>query len=100
MLTSDSRYQGLETTVTINGRTIAALRIRLLPKATSLTQIATLTVGNEERLDRIAAQAFANPELFWRIADANPTTDLTALIEPGRTLRITLPDRSGGPSDH
>jgi len=98
MLTSDSRYQGLETTVDIDGRTIAALRVRLLPRADSLTLIATLTVGNEERLDHIAAQAFANPELFWRIADANPATDLAALVERGRTLRITLPDRSGGPS--
>lgn len=96
MISQDSRYQGLQTTVDLEGRSIASLRIRLLPQPDSLTVVATHTVGYGERLDIIAAQELANPELFWRIADANPTNDLAALVEPGRILRITLPNQLGG----
>jgi hypothetical protein len=45
-----------------------------------------------ERLDILAAQYLGDPELFWRIADANRAMraeDLVANI--GTVLRICLP---------
>ncbi|MCB9947532.1 MAG: LysM domain-containing protein [Rhodospirillaceae bacterium] len=45
-----------------------------------------------ERLDHIAFRYFGDPHEYWRIADANPGTDLEALAEPGRLLAI--PERA------
>ena len=45
-----------------------------------------------DRLDTIAAQLLGDPELFWRIADANGAMRPDELTETvGRKLRITLP---------
>ena len=41
-----------------------------------------------ERLDHIAFRYFGDPHEYWRIADANPATDVDALAEPGRLLAI------------
>jgi len=96
MLSPGSRYHGLEDTLMVDGQTIAYLRRRLLPRPDTLTAISVHVVGQAERLDRTAAQELGDPELFWRIADANLASDLSALVEPGRRLRITLPDNLGG----
>jgi hypothetical protein len=46
-----------------------------------------------ERPDHIAAQYFDDPEQFWRLCDANNAIDPHELTdEPGRMLRITLPE--------
>ena len=45
-----------------------------------------------DRLDNLAAKYFGDPELFWRLCDANGALRPDELIEIiGRRLRITLP---------
>ena len=46
-----------------------------------------------DRLDNLAATYLGDPELFWRIADANNAMRAAELTdEIGRALRITLPE--------
>ena len=53
-----------------------------------------------ERPDMVAAAAFGDPELFWRLCDANREVRPAALTETvGRVLRITLPQDIPGASD-
>jgi hypothetical protein len=80
-----------------DGSVVVYARRRMLPRPDELTQIGEHTVGVGERLDHIATQHFGDPELFWRIADANRSMrpqELTAT--PGRRLRITLPPGMSG----
>lgn len=90
----NSRYLGIATSTltTSDGRTVAYVQRRFLPQPEQLAQLQQHTVHQGDRLDVIAAQYLGDPELFWRIADANRAMraeDLTAVI--GRVLRICLP---------
>ena len=90
-----SRYAGIETAtiVDFDGRTIIYLRRRFAPQPEKFALLQEHSVGFGERLDHIAARYFGDPELFWRICDANRALrpeDLTA--EVGHHLRITLPE--------
>jgi hypothetical protein len=50
-------------------------------------------VTEGDRLDNIAAQHLGDPELFWRLCDANRALRPDELTEEvGRRLRITLPE--------
>jgi nucleoid-associated protein YgaU len=49
-----------------------------------------------DRLDILAATYYGDSQLWWRIADANAVSDPDELSEPGRRLRITHPQGSGG----
>ncbi len=52
-----------------------------------------------ERLDNIAATFLGDPELFWRLADANRAMQPEELVQTvGRRLRITLPEGITGSS--
>lgn len=86
-----SRYEPVpDTTLTTpDGRTIRYKRVRFIPDARG-------TFGHRvkegDRLDLIAWQTYRNPELFWRICDANLALlpeDLVA--ETGRILVIPVP---------
>jgi nucleoid-associated protein YgaU len=87
-------YQSATATLeTPDGKTIVYLRRRFVPDPRRFSLLQEHTVTEGERLDNIAAQYLGDPEQFWRIADANGAMkpeDLTA--EPGRKLRITLPE--------
>ena len=64
-----------------------------MPQPEKFEMIQEHVVADGERLDNIAAQHFGDPELFWRICDANRAMqpdDLLTVI--GRRLRITLPE--------
>lgn len=90
----NSRYAGAQTaTLTASdGRTIVYLRRRFVPPASSLQLLQLHTVAQGDRLDNLSAIYYGDPELFWRIADANEAFDPDELTaETGRTLRITLP---------
>ncbi len=97
----NSRYLGIETATltTADNRTIVYVRRRFCPQPAELAQIQAHVVSEGERLDVIAARYFSDPELFWRICDANGAMrpeDLTATL--GRVLRICLPAGiPGGP---
>jgi len=102
LFAANSRYAGVATATltTADNRTIAYVRRRFLPQPGQLAQLQQHTVGQVDRLDVIAAQYLGDPELFWRICDANGTMrpeDLLAIV--GRVLHICLPAGvPGGPS--
>lgn len=95
----NSRYHRTETAVlqTPDGEVIY-LRRRFLPHPSRFSLLQYHTVTQGERLDHIAAEYIGDAVQFWRIADANNAMkpdDLTA--EPGRKLRITMPEGVPGP---
>jgi hypothetical protein len=94
LVAPNSRYLGIdsETLTTRGGRTVTYLKRRFLPQPSQLAQVQQHTVVQGDRLDVIAARYFGDPELFWRICDANAAMrpeDLMAL--PGVALRICMP---------
>jgi len=98
----NSRYLGIGTTTMMaaDGTTISYVQRRFLPQPGQLAQLQQHSVVQGDRLDVIAAQYLGDPQLFWRICDANGAMrpeDLTTTI--GRVLRICLPAGiPGGPS--
>jgi hypothetical protein len=92
---NNSRYYGSDTAqLTLpDGRTAVYLRRRFVPPPTSFVLLLNYSVVAGDRLDTIAAQLLGDPELFWRIADANTAMRPDELTETiGRVLRITLPE--------
>jgi len=101
LFTATSRYYGIdtETITTIDRKTIIYLQRRFVPSPTLFQLIQEHTVTQDERLDNIAAKYLGDPELFWRIADANGAMRPEELVETvGRRLRITLPQGITGTS--
>jgi hypothetical protein len=91
----ESRYQNtpVATMTTPNGEVRPYLRRRFVPAPEKLRLLQEHTVLQGERLDLIAPQYFANPELFWRICDANGAIRPEELTEePGTVLRIAMPE--------
>jgi nucleoid-associated protein YgaU len=94
LFTATSRYSGIDTGTTTGagGTTIAYLRRRFLPPSTQFHLLQEHSVTQGDRLDNIAAKYLGDPELFWRIADANDAMRPEKLLARiGRRLRITLP---------
>ena len=90
-----SRYHDIETAMleTFERRTIIYLRRRFLPAPERFALLHEHTVTQGERLDNITAHYLGDPELFWRVADANRAMRAEELTETiGRRLRITLPE--------
>ncbi|MGI9182855.1 MAG: LysM domain-containing protein [Longimicrobiaceae bacterium] len=91
----NSRYHGVATaTITLpDGRQVAYLRRRFVPPPEALALLYTVRVAEGDRLDNLAATHLGDPELFWRIGDANAALRPDELTEEvGRELRITLPE--------
>jgi hypothetical protein len=94
LFTSTSRYYGMdtETLTTADGTIIIYLKRRFLPSLDSFQLLQEHTVTQGERLDNIAAKFLGDPELFWRIADANGAMRPEDLVQTvGTILKITLP---------
>ena len=94
MFETTSRYYSLETATfaTPDGRILAYKRRRFLPQGDRMPLLVEVTVAQADRLDLITARTLGDPEQFWRLCDANNAMnppDLTA--EPGRTLRVPIP---------
>jgi hypothetical protein len=92
---ANSRYHQVETAgLETEGRPpIIYLRRRIVPQADRFDLLFEYTVVEGDRLDNLAAKHAGDPELFWRIADANDAIapeDLTKTA--GRRIRITLPE--------
>jgi hypothetical protein len=101
LFTATSRYSGIDTGTTTGagGKTIIYLRRRFLPPSSQFQLLQEHSVTQGDRLDNIAAKYLGDPELFWRIADANDAMRPEALVETiGRKLRITLPAGVSGTS--
>jgi hypothetical protein len=89
MFFKGSRYENVETArfTTATGQVVRFKRLRLIPEETP-AQLAVV-VNQGERLDHIAHRIYQDPELFWRICDANLALwpdDLVAV--PGRVIKI------------
>lgn len=89
----NSRYQTTPTaTLTdASGQTIVYLTRRFVPQPSSFALLHVHTVVASDRLDNLAATELGDPELFWRICDANGALRPDDLVVVGRALRITLP---------
>jgi hypothetical protein len=101
LFTATSRYYGIDTrTLTAaDGTTIIYLKRRFLPSPDRFQLLQEHTVTQAERLDNIAAKFLGDPELFWRLADANGAMRAEELVQTvGRVLKITLPDGIAGAS--
>jgi len=101
LFASTSRYFGLatETMRAPDGRTIIYITRRFVPSPAEFQLLQLYTVVQGDRLDNIAAKYLGDPELFWRIADANGAMRPEELVEKiGRKLRITLPQGITGTS--
>ena len=98
----NSRYLGIgTTTMTLpDGSTVSFVQRRFIPQPAQLAQLQQHSVVQGDRLDVIAAQFLGDPQLFWRICDANAAMrpeDLASTV--GRILRICLPAGiPGGPN--
>jgi hypothetical protein len=94
MFENTSRYYNLSerSYTTPDGRVILYKERRFLPQGKDLPLLVEVTVAQSDRLDLIAYRTLGQPELFWRVCDANDAMDpflLTAV--PGRKLRVTIP---------
>jgi hypothetical protein len=89
-----SRYDGLAiaTHREADGRTVSYLRRRFVPQADGLPLLAEVVVTRGDRLDLVAARTLGDPELYWRICDANEAMNPEdVMAEIGRMLRIPQP---------
>lgn len=95
-LSPGSRYAtvGIAELERPDGEKIVYLRRRILPQPETLVLAATHRMEQAERLDHVAAHSLGDPELFWRLLDANPVLRAEELEVTGRRLRITLPEGS------
>jgi hypothetical protein len=76
------------------------LRRRLCPRQDRLALLYEVAVVEGDRRDLLAARHLGDPELWWRLADANAVLDPRGLTEPiGRRLRVTLPEGIPGSGD-
>jgi hypothetical protein len=93
-----SRYSGVEmaTLESPDGKAITYLRRRFCPLPERFALIKEHVVIQGDRLDNITARELVDPEQFWRVCDANAAMRPEGLIEPGRRLRITLPEGVAG----
>lgn len=103
LFASNSRYFGTATSTLVapDGTTIAYVQRRFIPQPGQLVQLQQYTLVQGDRLDVLAAKFLGDPQLFWRICDANGAMrpeDLTAPSQVGTILRICLPAGiPGGP---
>lgn len=79
------------TFITPDGRKMTYKRRRFLPHGENMPLLAEITPIQGDRLDLIAFRTLGDPELFWRICDANNAMNPEDLIEPGRIIRVAVP---------
>ncbi|HMC54298.1 MAG TPA: hypothetical protein VKH19_03935 [Gemmatimonadaceae bacterium] len=90
----NSRYAGATTLIhdRADGRRLMYIVRRFVPQPQDFETISEHVVVEGERLDHLAARYFGDPELFWRIADANGVLRPEQLTdEAGTRIRITAP---------
>jgi hypothetical protein len=64
---------------------------RFIPQLRDIAVAAEHIVQSGERPELLAAQTLGDPELYWRLADANRVTDPFELTQLGRRLSIPNP---------
>lgn len=97
-----SRYHGLAAKQhnLADGTVVTYSERRFLPSPETLSLLQERVVEEGERIDSIAAHTLGDPLQYWRICDANPVLRPAELTEePGRRLRITMPEGIPGVRD-
>jgi hypothetical protein len=93
----NSRYQGVALGAWLppaGGPAVAYVLRRFIPQSRDIDTAAEHIVHSGERPDLLAAQAYGDAELYWRIADANAVTDPFELTDTiGR--RVIIPVAPG-----
>lgn len=94
----NSRYAGVElaTLQRPDGTTLVYVRRRFISPPERFATLQEHVVMEGERLDNLAARYVGDPEQFWRLCDANAVLSPEELEQPGRVMRITLPDGMPG----
>jgi hypothetical protein len=65
---------------------------RFIPQRRDIAVVAEHIVASGERPELLAAQALGDPELYWRLADANAVIDPFELTDRlGQRVAIPLP---------
>ena len=98
----NSRYHSVEiTTLEQSGQeAIAYLKRRFVPPPERFAVIQEHTVVEGDRVDNLAAQYLGDPELYWRLCDANGVIRPDELTEKaGAKVAITLSEGIPGASD-
>ncbi len=88
----NSRYYDVETETveTAEGETVIYLKRRFISQPERFALLREHRVVEGDRLDNVTASYLEDPELFWRLADANNALHPEELTdEVGRVLRIT-----------
>jgi hypothetical protein len=99
MFSPGSRYAGQPIAVHVDpqGRPRAYVALREVPAArVARPEDPVHIVSANDRLDRVTWRYLGDPELFWRICDANGALDpdeMTSVI--GRRLLVPLDPRAG-----
>jgi hypothetical protein len=91
---ANSRYQNVEIArlELPDGRILVYLQRRFVPPPERFVTLQEHVVTEGERLDNITARYLGDPELFWRVCDANRALRPEELEATGRRLRLTLPE--------
>ncbi|MEU1887822.1 hypothetical protein [Micromonospora sp. WMMD987] len=98
----DSRYAAVGTTVTVDpdtGEEIVHLRRRFVPPAERLATAGWEAVADGDRVDLLAGRTVGDPTAFWQLCDANGVFDPAELEQPGRVVRVALPEGFPGGGD-
>lgn len=98
----DSRYSGLTLRrhTAPDGTEVTFLPRRLIPPPERYQPFGQTRLSGSERVDDVAADAYGNPELYWRIADALGLEDPASLLgQEGRLIPLPLPLEVSGNGD-
>lgn len=98
----NSRYHGLQVAELAgpDGEPLVYVTRRFVPPPERLAVVQEHTTRQGDRLDNLAAQYLGDPELYWRLCDANGALRPDELVdEAGRRLVIALPDGVPGAND-
>lgn len=93
MFDAKSRYASQDTATVVDaaGRTRTYVVLREVPKATKpITGDTVHVVTDADRLDRIAWKHLGDPQLYWRLCDANRALHPDDLIQQAGD-RIDVP---------
>lgn len=90
----NSRYRDvpLRTRTLADGTVETYVGRRIIPAMERYQPLDRRRLRGGDRIDRIAADSFGDPEQYWRICDANGDQDPAQAAAPeGRLLLIPLP---------
>lgn len=90
----NSRYNTtpVATLTAPDGTQVVYLRRRFVPPPEAFAAAGQATVGEGDRLDNLAAALLGDPEVFWRLCDANRALRPDELEVVGRVLVVPLPE--------